>query len=436
MIRRPNRSFGLERLAQRAGIGSGQMELRLPRGWPETGSAIHWHARSTAGALHAGTAGSAAELPEHARRARVHVWTPPSETVLTRVQLPTRSRAKILQALPYALEDQLVDEPEKLHFAYNHEHDGTLAVAITARTRVAAWLEALNQAGVRPTSMCPATLALPWATEAWSIAFVDDEIWLRTGLYAGFACPANVAEPPALLVSVLHEATAQERAPLRLIVLRPPSGFDATAWSTALGLPVSVDDNDLWGSQASATAPFNLLQGDYAPAGHTRQLARPLRPAAIMLALLLVGAVTVDLVEWLRLRGTYQSYAAEMQDIFSQSFPGEKAQFPYAQMQTKLETLQFRGGGPTDLLPLLTRVAPALQGQSQVKLQGIKYSERSLTLDLIVPDYQALDALSNRLQAANLQVEVLPSNRRANNEVEGHLRVQPVGAAKPRQQRS
>jgi len=429
-------AFGVERLA-RSGVrlgGGGLIELRLPRGWPDTLASIHWHARSAAGALHAGSAASAADLPEHARRARVHVWTPPSETVLTRVQLPTRSRAKILQALPYALEDQLVDEPEKLHFAYAHEPDGTLAVAITARTRIAAWLEALNSAGVRPASMCPATLALPWAADAWAIAFAENEIWLRTGTYAGFACPASVDAPPPSLVSVLQEASTHGRAPLGLVVLRPPAGFDAAAWGTALGIPVTADDNDIWGSRVNPTAPFNLLQGDYAPAGQRSQLARPLRPAAIMLGLLLIGAIGVDVTEWLRLRSTHQRYTAEMRDIFMRSFPDDKTPLydAAAQMRTHLETLQFRGGGPSDLLPLLTRIAATLQGQPQVKLQGLKYADRMVTLECIVPDYQALDAMRNRLQAANLDVEVLAANSRA-NEVEGRLRVQPAGAPKPRQ---
>lgn len=441
MIRKPEISLGLERLARRTRmrLGAGAMiQLRLPRAWPDGHGEIYWHARSTAGALHTGTATSAADLPEHARHARVHVWTPPSETVLTRVQLPTRSRAKILQALPYALEDQLVEEPEKLHFAYTHESDGALAVAITSRARIASWVSTLQGAGVRPASMCPATLALPWTPDAWSLTFGDDEIWLRSGAHSGFACPVSLASPPPLLVSVLQEAGALGRAPLRLVVLRPPSAFDAAAWNSALGIPVTADDTDPWTSDAGTAAPLNLLQGEYAPAGQAHQYTRPLRPAIIMLAVLVIGAISVDVIEWLRLRGVHRGYVAEMHDIFRQSFPGEQAQYdPYAQMQRKLESLQARGSGPADLLPLLTRVAPMLQGQTDVKLRGLKYADRSLTLNFIVPSYQALDAFSSRLQSANLHVEVLPSNKRSDSEVEGHLRVQPAGAqTKPRPQRS
>lgn len=418
----------------RARLGAaGRAELRLPRGWPESTPAVYWHARSAAGALHAGKAESIAELPDQARGTRVHVWTPPSETVLTRAQLPTRSRAKILQALPYALEEQLVEEPDKLHFAYTYELDGSLAVAITSRARMATWLETLQKAGIRPGSLCPATLAVPRHADSWSLAFVEQELWVRTGVASGFVAPANLTAPPALLVSALREAQTAERAPTRVIVCRPPRGFDTDGWSTALGLPVETDNTDIWDPRVDSIPTLNLLQSEYAPSGQTNQLLQPLRPAGVMLAILLVGMLTVDTIEWLRLRSTYQSYVGEMNQIFTQSFPDAKTVLdPAAQMQRNLETLQSRGGGPADLLPLLTRIAPTLQKQQKARLQSFKYADRSLTVDLVLPDYQALDALRSNLQASNLEVEVLAANSRA-NEVEGRLRIQPGGArAKPK----
>lgn len=412
----------------RARLGAaGRIELRLPRGWPETTTSVHWHARSAAGALHSGQADSIAELPDQARGARVHVWTPPSETVLTRAQLPTRSRAKIMQALPYALEEQLVEEPDKLHFAYTFEPDGSLAVAITSRARMTAWLETLQQAGIRPTSLCPAMLAIPLHADSWSVALVDQELWIRTGAASGFAAPATAEAPPALLASALREAESAGRKPARIVLSRPPRGFDVDGWSAALGVPVEMDNTDIWDPRMDSIPLLNLLQSEYAPSGQTNQLLRPLRPAAIMLAILLVGWLTVDTVEWVRLRSTHQSYTAEMNQIFRQSFPDAKTVLdPAAQMQRNIENLQSRGGGPADLLPLLTRVAPSLQKQQGVRLQSLKYSERSLTMDLIFTDTQSLDGLRDDLQAAKLQVEVLAANSHG-NQVEGRFRIQAGG---------
>ncbi len=411
-------------------VSSHQFALRLPRGWPEN-ERIYWHGRSSSNSLQHGSAATLAELPPAARNNRVHVWTPPAETVFTRTTLPTRSRTKIMQALPYALEEQLLDEPENLHFAYVRQADGDLLVGITARARLKTWVETLSTAGVRPASLCPAMLALPLLPSTWSLAFVDDEMWVRSGPASGFACLATLDAPPPMLLAALQEAAKNARSPQGLTVFRPPPAFSLDVWRAALNLPVTGSTNDFW-AHNSPPAGLNLLQGAFAPSTQIRHLGRPLLPAAIMLAIWLVGGLIFDVSEWWRLRQQHRAHVAEMQSLFTKSFPESKTILdPVGQMQRNFESLQSRGGGPQDLLPLLTRVAPTLRGQDKVRVQSVKYAERILTLDITLPDYRALEAVKNTFKAANLDVEVLAANSRG-SEVEGRLRIQPpTGKSKP-----
>jgi len=398
------------------------LQLRLPRGWPEIDPAVHWWGPPEIGT---GRAENLAQLPPVFRGASVHVWTPAADTLLTRAKLPTRSRARILQALPFALEDQLLDEPEALHFAYVHEADGSLAVAVTQRARLNLWLEILRSAGLRPTSMSPCVLALPLHPEAWSIAFVDDEVWVRSGLHAGFVALASGEEPPPLLAAALRDAANQGVRPERLVVYSPPAAFAAESWSRALELPVTSEPTPPWQPRLPA---LNLLQAEYGRAAQVRQLVRPLRPALALLALWLIVGVGFDVYEWIRLRQAHAANLAQMHAIYRQAF-GSAAQYPYEQMMRSIETLQTRGGGTDDLLPLLARIAPTLQArQADVKLQSLKYADRGLTLDLTLPDYQALDAVKNALQAADLDVEVAAAKARS-GAVDGRLRVQARGSA-------
>lgn len=413
--------------------GTRRIALRLPRGWPETDPSVHWYAPGRAGGEHAGRAESLAELPDFVRASPVHVWTPPAETLLTRASIPTRSRARILQALPFALEEQLLDEPDQLHFAYVHELDGTLAVAVTRRARLTLWADIFRGANIRAASLAPAVLALPLSSDAWSATFAEDEIWVRTGPFTGFVALADFAAPPPLLVTALREATEQNRAPKRLIIYRTPGAVDLGTWSDALGIPVITESSDFWDS--AIVPSLNLLQAEFsASGGQLRQLARPLMPAAIMLAIWLIGTLTVDTIEWWRLRNSYNATMAEMNTLFLRHFPETKiVRDPAAQMQKGLEALQTRGGGPADMLPLLARVTPMLKSQQKIKLNGLRYGERSLTLDIALPDYQTLDAMKNNLQSANLDVEVQAANNRG-GEIESRLRIQPAAAkSKPRQ---
>lgn len=403
--------------------GARGVELYLPPGWPERDASVEWRNYNDATN---GRAQDIGQLPASVRSAPAHVWTPAADTLLTRAVVPTRSRARILQALPYALEDQLLDEPEALHFAYVREADSTLAVAVTQRARLNAWLETLKSAGVRPASLSPANLSLPLYPQAWTIAFVDKELWVRTGPYSGFVAAATV-EPPPLLVAALKETAQQTSGPQHLVMFSAPAGVDADAWSTTLALPVIAETGEF--RDVSALPRMNLLQAEFGQAAHWRQALRPLRPAGVMLAIWLVATLAMDVTEWLRLRHQHSVYTAEMYQIFRRSFPNVKAVLdPAAQMRRQIEALQSRGGGAADLLPLLTRVAPTLKEQSaHVTLHSLKYTERSLTLELTLPNYQALDSVKNAFQAADLDVEVLAANGHG-DAVDGRLRIRPSGA--------
>lgn len=411
-----NRWFGAAPVA----LGGRGAELNLPPGWPEQNPTVRWwnRAEETNGQVE-----NVTQLPASVRALPVHVWTPAADTLLTNANIPSRSRARILQALPYALEDQLLDEPETLHFAYVREANGSLAVAVTRKARLNAWLETLKGANLRPASLCPANLALPLFPQAWSMAFADTELWVRSGPYSGFATWV-ATDPPPLLIAALKEAMERNHAPQRLVVFSAPAGLDPDAWSAALDLPVIVDTRDF---RDLPTSPaLNLLQADFGQTAHLRQMLRPLRPAMIMLAIWLGATLALDTTQWLQLRHTHNTYVAEMRRIYRQSF-GTDSNYPYEQMKKQMENLQSRGGA-ADLLPLLTRVAPTLKEQGdQVKLHSLKYSESGLTLELTLPNYQALDTVKNAFQAAKLDVEVLAANSR-DGQVDGRLRVRASGA--------
>src|SRR5690242_4656286 len=86
--------------------GDDRLELWLPRNWPGEDSEVRWR-RFAPGA--GAAQGSQRGLEGLAPAEEIIVWTPASETVLLRARLPTRSAAKIAQALPFALEEQLIE---------------------------------------------------------------------------------------------------------------------------------------------------------------------------------------------------------------------------------------------------------------------------------------------------------------------------------------
>lgn len=414
-----------------------RLDLVLPRGWPDSGSPVFWRWRRGGDKPQSGQVSDLRQVPEAARGARAYVWTPAGDTILTTTTLPTRSQRKIAQALPFALEDRLLGDPETLHFAYRSEADGSLSVAITAHERLRHWTDALAQAGIKPVTLCPATLLVPWALDCWSLAFGVDELLVRTGSASGFVTPLSLrpdsgqaqATPPPLLTATLQEAARAQKTPEYLVVFNAPANFPTDAWSAQLQVPVRVEKASVWEKQEEPLAPLNLLQGQFETKGQFKSSLRPYIPAAAMLLVWLFGNMAVDFTDWWKLRQQHQEYTREMTGLLMSSFPETRTVLdPAAQMQRSIDTLLARTGNrDRDLLPMLTKTAAALRADPRVRLRGLRYADQSLTLELSWPAAGSPDAVKAALEAAGLRTEMLALTPRA-GEVDGRLRLQPATA--------
>src|SRR5260221_1017701 len=334
--------------------GGDRLELWLPRNWPAEDSELRWRRLAAGGAVRQGAQRGLEGL---APAEEIVVWTPAAETLFLRARLPTRSIAKIVQALPFALEEQLIDPPERLHFAFSTEADGALAVAVTRRERMESWPAALGAAGLAPTHLAPVTLSLPLADRAWTLAFVDGEIVLRSGARAGLGGPAEL-RPPGWLHAALAEARTEASAPERILLVDAPADLDSAAWRQALGLPLEPMRP---GDASVPAAPLDLLQQHYAPRARLAALKRAYIPAAALLPAWLLATLALHAVGGVRLSRAARAAEEEMSALLLKSFPETRAILdPAEQMRRGLEDLGARSGvaAPGDMLFLLSRASP------------------------------------------------------------------------------
>lgn len=76
------------------------------------------------------------ELKQNAKDSRVIVLIPSVDVLLTTVLLPKISHSRLIQAIPYALEETLLEDVEQLHFAVgDYPIHGAWPVAIMARKK-------------------------------------------------------------------------------------------------------------------------------------------------------------------------------------------------------------------------------------------------------------------------------------------------------------
>jgi general secretion pathway protein L len=121
-----------------------------------------------------------------------------------------------------------------------------------------------------------------------------------------------------------------------------------------------------------------------------------------LIVLLQIGATTT---EWWRLSREKHQLQAAMEKSFREAFPDARVIVDAPlQMQRNLAELRGAAGqmSPSDFLPLLSRVAAALDADSRGSLRAIHYEASQLSLDVPVADQAAADQLVKRLTAAGL----------------------------------
>jgi general secretion pathway protein L len=326
------------------------------------------------------------------------------DVLLTEAKLPKLNQQRLLQALPFALEEQLLSDVNDSHFAIGpHQADG-IQVAIIAKKTLANWITAFKQIGLNPTAIYPAVLALPLANNLhWQISIFGETVLVRTGAYTGFACDKHNL---AMLLDVNIAAKPVETNEQRQITLVNYSlepfdlSFAATEVTHAKPEQFLLSLNNNY-SQAS----INLLQGPYRPrrnAAHTHkiwQLAGIL--TASWLGLFLVGNV----VSFLILHHETSQLETAINTIYKRNFPAATSiAAPKARMTERLDTLTNQNH-KNRLLIWLAHIGQSLPAAHDIHIDLMDFRNNQLAFSVTTPNINHIDKLTEQLTQQGLTVK-------------------------------
>lgn len=354
--------------------------------------------------------GTLTELAHHHAGARLLLIAPGERLALHRVPLPSRKRSTWARAVPYALEDQVADDIETLHFALGVAPDGDrLPVAVVAHDTLRGWLETCTQAGLTPAAVIPEPLLLPWQEGDWSVLLEERRAVVRTGRWEGFAAERDVLE----LVLEQTLAEAGDARPQRLRVWGgPPPELAASGleWTVEDTLPESLR---LFATGYQPMHTLNLLQGPYSRQAHWGRRLRRWRAAAVLAGLWLLAQGIAQVHEYWSLQRELAMLRTGMEQVFKDAVPGAtRIVNPKVQLETRLRELRPSGSRGGTLFDLLQRGGQPLADFPGVTLRGFNYRDGQLDLDLEGGSPAVLDQLQQRLnQQTGLQVEMRTTQR-------------------------
>jgi general secretion pathway protein L len=350
------------------------------------------------------------------------VLVPAEQVLLVRTRIHARNRAQLLQAVPYAIEDQLLGAVEDLHFAVRSDGDDQVGVAVVARSRMKDWLEQLAAAGIRADVVLPDSLALPVEPDR-ACAMIDEaRALLRLDRWSGVACTRS--ELPAWLTQI--RASGMDRA----LDVHDFGSQDALQLDGPLGTVQTGLRDPLAFLARNLKAPaINLLSGEFASSHRQARGERWWRRAGMVAAACLVLAFVHRGIEVGRMSRALAEVDADLSATLQTTFPdlgaAERTRAPQAVMQDRLERL--RGGSESSgMLRLMSQIAPLLGRTTRTQVRGLEYRNGVLEVGLRSPDVATLDSMREQFAAIpGLSAEVTASVP-VDSAVDGRIRIRGV----------
>lgn len=398
---------------------------------------VAWAVADEAGRLDgAPVSGTLAEAAAAVEGRRATLVVPGDDVLLASAVVPGGSAVRAQQAIPFALEEQLADDVDELHFALGAKaKDEVWPVAVLGREAMTRIVEQCAQAGLRPTEVVPEPLVLALdgagrgrarvdtASEpgesVWTALLDRDRVVVRTHPHRGFACEADLL--PLMLEGAYRDLPPGGKA--RLIAYRTDARLSLDV-PDGVELELRSCDSplELYASGLASTVRINLLQGEFSPKQRFDKAWKPWRWTAGLAACLCVALFAGKWLDYRRLAEREARIDAAIVETFSEALPGKRMQRPQRQMRDALAAIGA-GGGDSFILRT-SQIAESLATQPQTVLRSIGYRNGRFDLDLTTDALPTLDALKSEIEKRGSLGMSVQSANREDNAIRGRVRVE------------
>jgi general secretion pathway protein L len=344
----------------------------------------------------------------------------------TTAVLPKIKRSKLETALPFALEDVLIDDATEAHVTTGAKlPDGRTVLYTLNKSWLTRFLAASTAAKVRVRRIVPEFCLLPTRASEWSMAWDGSQGFLAMAHSLGGALDSgdDAHAPIGLQLRLQTDAPAA----LRLFALG--NEVQAPGWDIKVPVVFEKQSFDWRRADIPAEAP-NLLWGKFAPPPRISEYLPWLRPALMALLLLFCVEVVITNLEWALLANEKRQLVHGMTEMFQETF-GADSTIVDAPLQMRRNVARLRHSAgvsdDADFSPLLEKFSGALSSIPGGTMRTLRYGDGKLDIEMTLAGASALGLLQQRITETGLMVQVTDKHE-AGSGLNLQLRVSAGGA--------
>jgi general secretion pathway protein L len=378
------------------------------------------------------------EAAAHAGGNKIIGLAPAPDILRAAVDLPVSSRAKQLQALPFAMEEQLAEEVELLHFAAGRAvADDPLPVAVVRKDRLSQWREELQAADLDPTALYSEADAMDELPGTGVLFLEQGRAVLRDS--NGQAVCADPDSTEAIVQLWLVGAREAATGANLLVYLAGDCEAEMRPRLEALRselatLEIKLLENGLLSRLATIIAArpgINLLQGEFASRSNLGKFWPQWRMAAALLVAVAITMTGVKAAEVWRLDREAAGLRQAVEKAFRYVFPDVRNVRADVRAQFESQMRALGEGQSTDsgvFLETLQVVATAVRAGAGTQLESVDYRSGVMELRLRAPDVETLDKIQREIISGGRFNAEIQSANADNDQVLGRLRISVRGA--------
>lgn len=375
----------------------------------------------------------------------VIVLVPSAEVLTTSVDIPIRGGAKLQAALPYALEEYLADDVEKLHFAAGSRRaSGRTPVSVVNHERLQSWLEILDNADINASSIVADSYGLARIPGTISMLLAEDQVYINDGgdieLVMQDVSPGDaLAAIGALDDGVVEEDEIESDAsPLpRHVLVYCEAGDEERYQHDWIAMRQELDSVDVklladgimprLAVTVATGAGINLLQGVYGIKKEYGGLFKPWKYAAMLLlafGIVGIGAKATDYYLLLQ-------QEAELQQMFNTEYRQIIPGAPETDDPTRVvASLRARAGTVTSapvFLQSMEQLSRAMQENREARIEAISYRAGVVDVRVTAPNVAMLDNIQKAVGQNGQFQATIQSTDQDGEKVNSRIQIQEIG---------
>jgi general secretion pathway protein L len=374
------------------------------------------------------------------RTGMVVALAPATQILLAEPELPPGSGVKLARAVPFALEEQLTEDVDRLSFAIGRRRpSGGTPVAVVSRTVLESWLADMRAAGLEPLAVYPDISLMPENPGQTVLWLEKERLAVRRPGVLPFAVELSPVSEALVVAGVIADpldTTSEPKVPENVVLYvtredwaHSRGEFEQLADRFESMKVQLLPDGPLpWLARAlPATDAVNLLQGEFARTTDFGVRWRQWRTAALLAAGLLAVHVGAEAVQIRQAKHEAATLDGQIASVFSSAMPAEVLQDPRRQMQSRLDRIHKSGAGPENFLRALKVLSGALAVAPKTDIDALSYHEDSLDMKISAPSLAALSDLSQFIGKQGMTAEIQSSTPVAGG-VEAHIQLRSAGS--------